>query len=295
MPVLSIIACGMLEDELVYVLSKDKGAMRLILVENRQQFRFFRKLKSKNCQARIFPLDRAPFFLRQMNSPVSIKIPNILLKFPFFGKIHENMQEKKRETIIVVVNILRLGLHIDCDLLKSEIYRNIKEMANFSDGILIFYGNCGRSLKSLEADFRDFDCSLYFLKDEKGDIVDDCISVALGGNDTYAEVMQSGNGTGMFYLTPMWASSWKEMKKESVGTSDVDESFLKNPLYKKVVKISNEISRGEEFDKNVLSFARNFDMSIVEMEANMEIAWKSYLDARNSICEKHQNFRHAVE
>ena len=185
-----------------------------------------------------------------------------------------------------MVNILKLGLHADCDLLKSEIYRNMKEMADFSDGILIFYGNCGRSLRGLEAEFKDFNCPLYFLEDEKGDIVDDCISVALGGNDAYAEVMQSGNGTGMFYLTPMWASSWKEMKKESGGTSDVDESFLKNPLYKKVVKIGNEISRGEEFDKNVLNFARTFDMSIVERKGSMEIARKSYLNARNNICKK---------
>jgi hypothetical protein len=262
MPVLSIIACEMLEDELVYVLSKDQNTARLILVENRECFRFVRKLKFENCQARLFPLDRIPFILTQMHSPVSVKIPNFLLKFPFFGKMHNSMQEKNRETITVVVN--------------------------FSDGILLFYGNCGRSLRSLEADFKDFDCSLYFLKDEKGDIVDDCISVALGGDDAYAEVMQSGNGTGMFYLTPMWASSWKEMKNKSGSTSDVDEHFLKNPLYKKVVKISNEISRGEEFDENVSNFARTFDMSIIEMKGSMEIARKSYLNARSNICKKHQ-------
>ncbi|WP_369793163.1 DUF1638 domain-containing protein [Methanosarcina sp. 2.H.A.1B.4] len=292
MPVLSIIACEMLEDELVYVLSKDQNAVRLIIVEKRQCFRFVRKLKSRNCQVRLFPSDRISFFIKQMHSPASMKIPNFLLKFPFFGEIHENMKEKNRgkaknrETITVVVNILKLGLHADCDLLKSEIYRNMKEMADFSDGILIFYGNCGRSLRSLEANFKDFNCPLYFLEDEKGDIVDDCISVALGGNDAYAELMQSGNGTGMFYLTPMWASSWKEMKNESGGTSDVDESFLKNPLYKKVVKISNEISRGEEFDKNVLNFARTFDMSVVEKKGSMEIARKSYQNARNNVCKK---------
>lgn len=287
MPVLSIIACEMLEDELVCVLSKDQNAIRLITVENRQCFRFVRKLKSRNCQVRLFPPDRLSFFLKQMHSPASMKIPNFLLKFPFFGKIHDNMQEKNREIITVVVNVLKLGLHADCDLLKSEIYRNMKEMADFSDGILLFYGNCGRSLRSLEADFKDFNCPLYFLKDENGEIVDDCISVALGGNDTYAEVMQSGNGTGMFYLTPMWASSWEEMKTGSGSTSDVDEHFLKNPLYKKVVKISNEISRGEEFDKNVLNFALTFDMSIVEREGSMEIARKSYLNARNNISKKH--------
>ncbi|AKB74019.1 hypothetical protein MSLAZ_0758 [Methanosarcina lacustris Z-7289] len=292
MPVLSIIACEMLEDELVYVLSKDQNPVRLITFENRQCFRFVRKLKSRNCQVRLFPSDRISFFVKQMNCPVSLKIPNFLLKFPLFGKIHENLKGKNRakgkniETITVVINILKLGLHADCDHLKFEIYRNMKEMADFSDGILIYYGNCGRPLRALEAEFKDFNCPLYFLEDEKGDIVDDCISVALGGNDAYAEVTQSGNGTGIIYLTPMWASSWKDMKKESLGTSDVDESFLKNPLYKKVVKIGNEISRGDEFDKNVLNFARTFDMSVVEREGSMEIARRAYLNARNNICKK---------
>lgn len=158
-------------------------------------------------------------------------------------------------------------------------------MASFSDGILIFYGNCGHSLKNTEADFKDLHCSLYFLKDEKGDIVDDCISVALGGNDTYAEVMQSGNGTGMIYLTPMWASSWKQMRTKSNDTSDFNENFLRKH-YRKVVKISNEISIGSEFDKDVLNYARTFNMSIAEMEGSMEIASKSYLNAKSDVCKK---------
>jgi hypothetical protein len=290
MPVLSIIGCEMLEDELVYILSKDESLNKLVVAENRQCFRFVRKLKSENCHPRLFPLDRVSFFLKEINTSTSVKIPNILLRVPFFGKVLKNMKNKNVEIITVVVNILKLDLHIDCEILRSEICRNIREMANFSDGILLFYGNCGHSLRSLEADFKNLGCSLYFLKDENGDMVDDCISVALGGNDIYAEVMQSGNGTGMFYLTPMWASSWGKMKKESSGTSNFDKSFLKNPLYKKmykkVVKISNEISKGEEFDTNILNFSRTFDMSIIEIKGSMEIARKSYMDAKNNVRKK---------
>ena len=54
MPVLSIIACGMLEDELVYVLSKDSEIEQLIIVENRNISGFLRKLKSKNCTLKQF-------------------------------------------------------------------------------------------------------------------------------------------------------------------------------------------------------------------------------------------------
>lgn len=290
MSVLSIIACEMLEDELVYVLSKDHDLNQLIVIESRQSFMLVRKLKSRNCQPRILSLDRIPIFLKEANNSLSMNLIRLLLKFPFFKIIPHNItgkcKEKNKEKTTVIVNILKLGLHADCDLLKSEIYRNMKEMVEYSDGILIFYGNCGRPLRGLEAEFKDFNCPLYFLEDEKGNIVDDCISVALGGNDNYAEVMQSGNGTGMIYLTPMWASSWKEMRMEPSDTSDFNVSFLKRH-YRKVVKISNEISMGSEFDKNVLNYARTYDMSIIQMKGSMEIAMKSYLNARNGICKKH--------
>jgi hypothetical protein len=305
MPVLSIIACEMLEDELAYVLSEDHDLGQLIIVENRQSFSFVRKLKSRNCHLRLFPLDKVPIFLKEVNNSVynsaSVNILKLLLKLPFFEKIphhirkkskennkennNEKNKEKNKEKPIVVVNTLKLGLHADCELLRSEIYQHIKKMAAFSDGILIFYGNCGHSLRNTEDEFKDLPCSLYFLKDEKGEIVDDCISVALGGNDNYAEVMQGGNGTGMIYLTPMWASSWKQMRKESNNTSDFNDNFLKKH-YKKVVKINNEISLENEFDKNVLNYARTFDMSITEMEGSMEIASRSYLNAKNSVCKR---------
>ncbi|HET8685643.1 MAG TPA: DUF1638 domain-containing protein [Methanosarcina sp.] len=285
MPVLSIIACEMLEDELVYVLSKDHDLNQLIIVESRQSFRLVRKLKSRNCQSLIFPLDRIPTFLKEANYSVSSNLLRLLLKFPFFKKTPPNTREKNKEKTTVVVNTLKLGLHADCQLLMSEISQNIRKMAGFSDGILLFYGNCGHSMRNTEADFKDLHCSLYFLKDEKGGIVDDCISVALGGNDNYAEVLQSGNGTGMIYLTPMWASSWKQMRTQSSGTSDFNEGFLKRH-YRKVVKISNDISIGSEFDKNVLNYARTYDMSITDMEGNMEIVSKSYLNAKNDVCKK---------
>lgn len=93
----------------------------------------------------------------------------LLLKFPFFKKIPHNIigksKEKNKEKTTVIVNTLKLGLHADCQLLRSEIYPNIRKMAAFSDGILIFYGNCRHSMRNTEADFKNLPCSLYFLKD----------------------------------------------------------------------------------------------------------------------------------
>ncbi len=58
MPVLSIIACGMLEDELAYVLSSDRELVQLILVENSEHFGLQRKLKTLGCLPALIPLDR---------------------------------------------------------------------------------------------------------------------------------------------------------------------------------------------------------------------------------------------
>jgi len=63
MPVLRIIACGMLEDELVHILSNDSELKQLIVVENRSNLEFLRKLKSKNCTPRKVFLDRGPIIL----------------------------------------------------------------------------------------------------------------------------------------------------------------------------------------------------------------------------------------
>jgi len=121
-------------------------------------------------------------------------------------------------------------------------------MSQFSDRILIFYCTCGHSLSNLEKDFESLGCQLYFLKDEKGETVEDCISAALGGNDVYARV--NGKNAGTFYLTPMWASNWEEKPKDNaILSSESDTKFLK--LYARAAKINIGLSYEPDFDKSV--------------------------------------------
>lgn len=63
MPVLSIIACGMLEDELVHVLIRDCEIRQLIVVENNNISGFLRKLRSGGLVPRVISLDRVPMLL----------------------------------------------------------------------------------------------------------------------------------------------------------------------------------------------------------------------------------------
>ena len=283
MTVLSIIACRMFEDELAHILSSDRELEQLIVVEGRNSLGLLRKLKSENCMPGIASLDRVPFLLGNGHGSGFMKIAKPILKFPFFSEIHEKMKLKAAHRVTVVVNLLRLGLHDDFSILKSEVYKSIREMISFSDGILLFYCSCGETFKSLEEDFSGFDCFLYCLKDENGEVVTDCISAALGGNAAYDEIMYACRGTGALYFTPMWASSWKQMEEEKKKSRNFKDHFLKDPRYSRVVKLDTGLSYDPDFHKNIRDFARTFDMEIVEVKGNAELAEKSYRDAKKGL------------
>ncbi len=283
MPVLSIIACGMFEDELAYVLSRDHELKQLIFVDNRECMGLIHKLKSANYVPRKAPLDRIPFFLNSGQGSGFRILTKPLMLFPFFRKLHEDMKFRVGQKVTVVVNVLKLALHVDLELLKSEVHRNIREMAAFSDGILIFYGSCGHALGKLEEDFADLGCPLYFLKDCSGETVEDCISVAFGGNDAYAEAMLSCRGTGAIYLTPMWASSWNQMEKEGKGSVDFDSKYLKDPKYCVAAKLDTGLAYDPDFHKNVREFACRFNMEVRGMKGSVEVAKQSYEHARKAV------------
>ncbi len=279
MPVLSIIACDMLEDELAYVLSNDDELEQLILVEKMECFGLLRKLKSLGCHPALIPLDRIPEILK---SEKNRSLPAILK--PVFGhrfieKIRSGLEDRRKMKVTVVANMIKMGLHIDSELLRTEVHRNIREMSSFSDRILIFYGTCGHSLVNIEKDFEALECQLSFLKDDKGEIVEDCISVALGGNDAYARAIINSEGEGTFYLTSMWASGWEKFPKEKfTELSEHDKKYIRR--YRRVAKINTGLSYEPDFDENVRNFARFFNLKIVELKGSIKIAEQSYQNAK---------------
>jgi hypothetical protein len=282
MPVLSIIACGMLEDELVHILSKDSELEQLIVVENRDNLGFLRKLKSKNCTPRTAFLDMIPVLLKDGGSLNSRKHMKFLSLLPLFNKIREKRERIEKKKVTAVVNLLNLGLHSDLEKLKAKVHENIREMASFSDNILIFYGSCGHIFGRLEEDFAGLGCPLSFLKDKNGEMIEDCISLALGGNDAYASCMLEFRGKGTIYLTPMWASSWKRLENEAEG-QDSTNKYLKNPLYCLTAKIDTGLANNSEFDDNVKEFALKYDMKITYLKGSVQIAEQSYLEARSAV------------
>lgn len=285
MPVLSIVACEMLEDELVYVLSKDPEIKRLFVIENRNSFRFVKKLKSENLKPFMF----SPEKLYPVVSEITRKSPsNFTRKFlniSFLKKIYNSIPNKeKKQELTVVVNLLRKDLHSDIDLLQSEVYLNAKEISKISNGVLLFYGKCGFSSEKVQAELHQLGCPTYFLRDDGKNIVDDCISVALGGNEIYTKTMLLGNGKGAIYATPMWLSELNETNYKSSESYQKISKYLASPMYSLLFKINNQFYKDDNFHRNASEFAKIFNMNIINVNGTMKIAINSYMEAKADIC-----------
>jgi hypothetical protein len=86
MPVLSIIACRIFEDEIAHIISNDKELEQLIVVESKDSFGLLRKLKSDNCLPGATPLDRVPFLLENGHGSGFMTTVKPFLILPFFKK-----------------------------------------------------------------------------------------------------------------------------------------------------------------------------------------------------------------
>jgi hypothetical protein len=170
----------------------------------------------------------------------------LLNRFHFIrGRVSENASEQD----VVVVNVLKMALHSDVKLLKDEVYKNIREMSRFSNGILLFYGLCGNSLGDIRNDLWDLSCPIYFLTDKDDKRVDDCIAVALGGNKRYEETLSRFPGVGIFF-TPMWAFNWREIDKEVSKSSRSQSlgSMLNSLGYQRVAKLDTGLHYIRDFE-----------------------------------------------
>ena len=270
MPVLSIIACRMLEDELVHLLSTDREVHELLLVDGRERLSLSAKLRAQNRPHLLLGLDRiAPHLTERQSRP---------------GGILSRRSAHPAADHVVVVSPLLLGLHSDLEQLKAAVYNNIRRLSAFSDGILIFYGKCGSALADLEHDLSDLSCPIYFLTDEQGERIDDCIALALGGNGNYDRTLTEHQDVALF-MTPMWASNWKVMGQEDEASGKPRDlgAMLKGTGMRKVARIDTGLFFEAGLEEKVDGFAREFGLQRIELQGGTAVAKGSYERAKSRL------------
>ncbi|MEA1984808.1 MAG: DUF1638 domain-containing protein [Euryarchaeota archaeon] len=264
LPLLSIVACGMFEDEITHLIENDKDISSIIIAKN------------ENCIG------------------LTGKLDTVCIEYTFSSleDIPTLLERQDNENFILVVNVLELALDASPERLKDEVYEVVQSMSGFSDGILVFYGLCGNVLGNIESDLSSPSCPVYILKDEYGNVVDDCICASLGGRQVYAGLLTGEErGEGTYFLTPMQAAHWREMVVIAKLTPDPDNIEMTKAVfdysgYCNVGKIDTGLSYEAHFDEQVDEFAELFDLDLVEMEGNTTIVDESYRKLRSEVLMK---------
>ena len=279
MPVLSIVVCRMLEDEVAHLLSADEQIRELILVDGIESIRLSAKLKALGRPHILLGLPQIAGNLGQ-KSCISNLQPGLFSRW--MARLRSSRLGKSN--LVVVVSPLRIGLHVSLEHLRTAVYKEIRQLAVFSDGILIFYGRCGNSLTDVKKDLFDLPCPLYFLNDEQGERIDDCIAAALGGNEIYSRILAEHQDVAVF-MTPMWAANWKAMGQEEATYSRKRDmqSMLKGSGLTKVARIDTGLSLEKGFDENVQDFALQFGLKKIQLEGGTAVAERSYQQAKRQL------------
>ncbi|MGZ4935708.1 MAG: DUF1638 domain-containing protein [Halobacteriota archaeon] len=261
----------MLEDELTSILADDGDVKQLIVVDSVEQQGLARKLRSHNRPFLTTEVKRVPDLVKGYRR--GTRSDGHSTERGTVGAIRRLLRQRSADDLVVVVHILRLGLHVDSALLKREVYSQIEYMASFSDGIFVLYGVCD-ALRTLEHDFDGSSCPLFFLADDDRVRVEDCVALALGGNQAYANVLTNDTDIVLF-LTPMWAAHWQDLGD--------DFALMKHARFKKVAKVDTTLSYEPEFDTNARECARIFSLRLVSLRGNTVVIQKSYQRAKSSV------------
>ncbi len=186
------------------------------------------------------------------------------------SKIHEN---NIRDSMII--EVMELRMH-DCpDKLLAEVKEGIRKMSAIVDFVLLGYGLCGSTVGEIEKIIKEADVPVVIQRDEKGEIMNNCIEIALG-RKRFQSLLQAEGGT--FFMTPAGASIIKEppvILESTIGiiAGKLNRSvaidtpkiikLMKNH-YRRVVKVcySEADEEDKEYSKTVENFAKVFGLEI---------------------------------
>ncbi|MDD3043239.1 MAG: DUF1638 domain-containing protein [Methanosarcinaceae archaeon] len=266
MPVICIISCKILQDEIIWVLENDPNIDDVFVVKNGNHFEFVEKLGQRNISSTVLPLE---------------KIPEIC---------KDNKEADGPHTVIV--DLLELALHSRPEVLKKEVYNTVESLYACSSGILLFYGLCGNVLGDIEKDFesRGTGCRVRILKDDTSRVVDDCIGATLGGAANYLKVLKSVSNVGTYLFTPMYALAWREILSIDRMHRNPEKALEMMKLthemvgYGRVAKINTGLEYTRDFDTNIEKFAELFGFEVMELEGTQEIFTRCYRQLKTEIC-----------
>ena len=257
---IGILACKMLQDEIIYLIQNDPDVHDVVVIENGEHPEFIKKMEKCGLSYTLIPsVDDMPDIDSSACS----------------------------DSLSVVVWNLQLGLHEFPKKLKEEVYECAEIFAKKVSGIYLLYGLCGNVLGKIESDFESLcpTCPIVILRDNDGEIVDDCIGATIGGRRAYLNLLKSFKGVGTFIFTPMYSASADEFfgysRRQHTLTEEqiveMNKYMFKAANYKRVANLETGLHYNENTEENLQKFADRYEFEVIQLSGgNQEIFWNCY-------------------
>jgi hypothetical protein len=237
---LAIIGCPVLEDEIVYLLSGDNGLKDIFVVKDDHSEKLIRKLHQRGVG--IVPISEEGI---------------------------SRLPESEGRSIVIWMK--SMGLHEEPKELGKEVARSAKVLDGHCATILLFYGLCGNAFKDMNLLFEEVRTPVVILTDDKGQTVDDCIAVPLGGTDGYLRLLK--RYAGVFYMTPAWADNWELLinkmeiaRGTEMGNLDMLKMLFEMAGYNRVLLIDTGLGDREVLYSKTREFSKTFNFNEIELE-----------------------------
>ncbi|MDR0335338.1 MAG: DUF1638 domain-containing protein [Methanomassiliicoccaceae archaeon] len=259
--VLGVLACPILEDELIYSMSKDDEISHVYLLDNRHARSIKIKLARNNIEHTI--IGESDFL-------------NGSYKMPDGG-------------YTIAIWMMDLGLHEEPADLGSALKRSMQEMQERVNAIVLYYRLCGNGLKDIDIWAREnLNVPMTIIRDNEGKIVDDCIAAAIGGTKQYLKLLKKYPG--IMYFTPAFATNYDDLLGRMElfkGVDTGDDTMLKMVFemadYHEVMEIDTGLGDPAEFRAATEKFAKRMGFDILTLEdgwCTLEPADRVYAEAK---------------
>jgi hypothetical protein len=250
---IAFVSCRIFEDELTYLTAKENENKKIMVIETD--------------------------FIETFENKLAFEKINYIKIKP--EDLEKKIKDCENEDVLII-QLIEFSMESKPNKIKDLVYEKIREIQPYADGILVFYGLCGNVLGHIEKDLSTLECPVRILKDENGEIADDCIGVSLGGRERYVSILKSGTrGEGTYFLTPMQAAHWREIAYSSAMTPDPNDDDMIRMIfeysnYKNVGKVTTGLKYEEKFDDIIYDFSKRFNMEIIEYDGTLSVIENSY-------------------
>jgi len=248
MAVIGIITCQILELEWAYLLAKEPEIERITILEDRYSKPLIAALEKKGLSH--------VFCIPHMHS----------------------FQPEPSDKLQILITVLDLSLHRKKKYLRQAISAMAQQMRVYVDVFILGYGSCGNSLSNPE-DLLDVDMPVFFAIDIKGNQVDDCVGLMIGGRENYHQEQCKEAGT--FFMTPGWVNHWDKILNPKCCDMNTEMAQRIFKRYKRSLLITTPVMSENEMQQNVSQFNQMFSCQSEVKPGTLKFFEQTWARAKN--------------